>query len=139
MATVATGCTVDVHYTGKLDDGTVFDSSLEREPINFVVGEGQVIAGFEQAVLGMQVGESKNISLTPAEAYGDYDDDLVYTLDKSEIPGEVELGSMLQSNMDGSMTYFTVVDITEVDVTLDGNHPLAGHNLNFDITLVNVK
>lgn len=139
MPEVKQGDTVKVHYTGRLNDGEVFDSSLEREPLEFTVGSGEVIAGFEQAVQGMSPGDTKTVTMSPAEAYGDYDDGMVHKISRSNIPEDVELepGMMVQaSREDNEVIVLTVREIDEESVTLDANHPLAGKDLTFDIELV---
>ena len=135
------GDTVRVHYTGKLDDGTVFDSSVGREPLQFTIGEGQVIAGFEQAAIGMSPDESKTVKIIVDEAYGPYREELVLEVDRSEVPADLnlELGAQLQMRQeDGSVITVVVTDLSESSVTLDANHPLAGEDLTFDIQLVEI-
>ncbi len=139
MSTAQEGSNVEVHYTGTLDDETVFDSSEGREPLPFKVGEGKVIPGFEQAVVGMAEGDSKQVTLSPEDAYGEHQKELVMEVPAGDIPEGVEVGSVLQADMQGQPVYFTVVGMNDEKVTVDGNHPLAGKNLNFDIKLVAVK
>ncbi len=135
------GDTVQVHYTGTLDSGEVFDSSEGREPLEFTVGAGQVIPGFDKAVEGMQVGESREVRIPAEEAYGEYHDELVFALPRSQVPPDltVQPGQMLQVQ-DPQGQLFTVVvrDVTEDALVLDGNHPLAGQALNFQVKLVNI-
>lgn len=138
MAQAKQGDTVKVNYKGTLEDGTVFDSSAEREPLEFKLGDGQIIAGFEKAVIGMETGETKTVSLPPDEAYGDYKDEGKVTVERSALPEDVEpqVGQMYQLTMaDGGMVNVAVVGIEGDDVTLDANHPLAGKDLTFEITL----
>jgi peptidylprolyl isomerase len=133
------GDTVKVHYTGKLEDGTVFDSSVERAPLEFTIGGGQVIPGFEQAVVGMEPGETKTATIPPDEAYGPHRDDMVIEVEKSQFPEEVdpEPGQQFQIRQpDGRALIVTVSNVTEETVMLDANHPLAGQPLTFDIQLV---
>jgi len=128
-----------VHYTGTLADGTVFDSSREREPLEFVVGEGQVIKGFDEAVSNMQIGETKSVTIPAAEAYGPRRDDLVIEVGPEQFAEGVkpEVGMQLQSQGgDGPPTVVTVTQVTDEKITLDANHPLAGHDLTFEIELV---
>jgi len=132
------GSQVEVHYTGTLEDGTVFDSSSKGDPIPFVVGEGKLIPNFESAVIGMQEGETKSMTIPSDEAYGPYRDDMVVKIGKSEVPDGIEVGNVLQSNIQGRDVYFTVIEMDPEVVTLDANHPLAGKDLNFEITLVKV-
>lgn len=142
MSVVKNGDTVKVHYHGTLDDGTVFDSSHERDPLNFTLGQGEIIPGFENAVQGMSQGDSKNVSIPPDEAYGQRQEDNMLQVNQSDIPEEInpEKGMVLQvKTQDGQSRNVTVAEITDETVTLDGNHPLAGENLNFEINLVEVQ
>ena len=136
------GDTVKVHYTGKLEDGTVFDTSIERDPLQFTIGEGQLIPGFEQAVVGMSPGESKTVEIPADEAYGPYREELVMVVDRDQLPEDLqpEVGQQLQIRQpDGQTILVKVIDVSESSVTLDANHPLAGKDLTFDIELVEVK
>ncbi|HEU5209678.1 MAG TPA: peptidylprolyl isomerase [Longimicrobiales bacterium] len=140
MAQVQSGDTVRVHYTGTLDDGTVFDSSKGRDPIEFTVGGGQVIAGFDAAVSGMAEGESKKVTIPAAQAYGERRDELMLQVDRSQFPADVEpqVGQQFQMSQ-GEQNF--VVNVAAVDgeqVTLDANHPLAGQDLTFELELVDV-
>ena len=141
MAQAKKGDTVKVHYTGTLDDGTLFDTSAEREPLKFTVGGGQVIAGFDIAVIDMVPGDKK-VSVIPAsEAYGDYSKDLVTDVDRERFPAdmELEIGQQLQVGLaDGEQAVVMVVDLSDTSVTLDANHPLAGQQLTFEIELVEI-
>ena len=142
MTAVENGDTVKVHYQGTLDDGTVFDSSYERDPLAFTVGQGQIIPGFEQAVEGMEQGEAKKVTVPPEEAYGQRQEENMLQVNRSDIPEDInpEKGMVLQVKTDEDQSrHVTVSDITEETVTLDGNHPLAGENLNFDIEVVEVE
>ena len=133
------GDTVRIHYTGRLDDGTVFDSSEGRDPLEFVVGSGQVIVGFDEAVSGMETGEEKTVTIPADQAYGPHRDDLLINLGRSEIPAGVEpqVGQRLQmSTQDGQTFQVTVREATDEHVVLDANHPLAGQDLTFDIQRV---
>lgn len=142
MPTASEGDTVKVHYTGKLEDGTVFDTSAEREPLEFTLGEGQLIPGFEQAVEGMDVGETKTVNIASDEAYGPRREDLVSQVSKDEFPDEVEpqVNQQFRVNQeDGNSFIVRVSDVQDEEVTLDANHPLAGQDLVFDIELVEIK
>lgn len=144
MSEAKQGDTVKVHYTGRLDDGNQFDSSLEREPLQFVVGQGRVIPGFEQAVVGMSEGETKTVSIPPEQAYGARNEQAIQEVPKSALPeaiqNDLQPGMQLQANdPNGQTMMLTVTDITEEHVTVDANHPLAGQNLNFDLELVEIK
>jgi peptidylprolyl isomerase len=139
MAHAKNGDTVKIHYSGKLDDGTQFDSSEGREPLEFAVGSGQVIPGFEQAVEGMAVGESKSVSIPAEEAYGPHREELVHDLPTSALPEGLtpEVGMQLQGRSgDGQALQVVVTDVKDEAITVDGNHPLAGQALNFSIELV---
>ncbi len=142
MSEAKNGSLVKVHYTGKLDDGTQFDSSVGGNPLEFTVGKGEVIPGFEEAVVGMNVGDSKTVEITPEQAYGEHRQDRVLQMEKEKLPENInpEVGLRLQAKQpDDSVITFTVTDVTEDSVTLDANHPLAGKNLTFDIELVDVQ
>jgi peptidylprolyl isomerase len=135
------GDTVAVHYTGSLANGTVFDSSAGRDPLQFVLGRGQLIRGFEQATLGMSTGESKTVVIPAEEAYGPHLPQLVLTKSWSELPPDwgPEAGDQLPlTQADGSVIWATVTEVTEAGVTLDANHRLAGKDLTFEIELVEI-
>jgi peptidylprolyl isomerase len=139
MKQVGDGNTIRIHYTGRLDDGTIFDSSKEREPLEFTMGSGDIIKGFEDAVRGMTVGELKTIRITSGEAYGPYRDDLVMSINKSQLPPDIEVmqGAMLSlRHPDGRMIDAMIAEVTADSVTLDANHPLAGEDLTFELELV---
>lgn len=141
MTQAKQGDTVTVHYTGKLDDGTVFDSSEGRDPLEFSIGSGSVIPGFEQAVIGMSPGDAKTTTIASEEAYGPYYDDRVVVVDRQQIPAElpVDIGAQLQIQQQGGMVIPVIVtDVTDGEVTLDANHPLAGEDLTFEIRLVSI-
>lgn len=136
---VQNGSRVKVHYTGKLDDGSVFDTSLQegREPLEFTIGEGKMIPGFENGLLGMEIGEKKTIAMSPGDAYGETRDDLLFEVPISNVPPNVEVGATLQAEFEqGVPVIFTVTDIKNDTVVLDGNHPLAGKNLTFEVEVV---
>lgn len=142
MSTAKQGDTVQIHYTGKLDDGTVFDSSEGREPLAVTLGEGQVIPGFEAAALGMEVGETKEARLDVADAYGERRDDLLLEVPREQLPDEleVEVGTPLQLQQpDGQAVPVTVAKLDDEQVVLDANHPLAGQPLIFELTLVAIQ
>lgn len=135
------GDTVQVHYTGKLDDGSVFDSSAGRDPLEFTVGAGQVIPGFEQAVEGMAVGQTKTVTIPAAEAYGDRVAEAVLQVPREQLPPDLEpeVGQQLvMQSRDGRQIPIVVVEVTEDSITIDANHPLAGRDLTFEIELVSV-
>lgn len=142
MSQAKSGDTVKIHYTGTLDDGTQFDSSQGREPLEFEVGSGQVIPGFDKAVEGMAVGDSKSVRIEADEAYGPRHEQLVQEVDRSLLPDHLdpEAGMALQSSSpDGQVTQFVVTDVSDASITVDANHPLAGQALSFDIELVAIK
>lgn len=136
MAATA-GDKVRVHYTGRLDDGTIFDSSQGRDPIEFTLGTQAVIPGFESAVVGLEVGESRTVVIGPEDAYGVYHDDRVAEVERSALPDDLtpEVGMVLRGQGQGGEMLVTIIDVSDDRVTLDGNHPLAGKQLTFDIEL----
>ena len=141
MSQAKSGDTVRIHYTGTLDDGTEFDSSRGREPLEFALGSGMVIPGFDSAVEGMSVGDAKSVKIEPDQAYGARHDQLVQEVPKSALPDDLEptVGMQLQSQSpDGQVMVFVIAAIGDDTITVDGNHPLAGQALNFDIELVEI-
>ncbi len=141
MADAKSGDTVKVHYTGKLEDGTVFDTSAERDPLEFTIGSGNVIPGFENAVIGMNPGETKTEKIPCEQAYGPRHDEMIQTIERTAIPADipVEEGQRLQvSQPGGEPLVVTVTNVTDDSVTLDGNHMLAGKDLLFEIELVEI-
>ncbi len=141
MSNAKSGDTVKIHYTGTLDDGSQFDSSTGRDPLEFEVGSGQVIPGFDKAVEGMAVGDSKNVRIEAVDAYGPRHQQLVQEVDRSLLPDDLDPkeGMTLQSSSpDGQTMQFTVTAVAEETITVDANHPLAGEALSFDIELVEI-
>jgi peptidylprolyl isomerase len=141
MTTAKQGDTVKVHYTGKLDDGTVFDSSRDQDLLEFKVGEGQVIPGFESSIEGMSAGETKTVTIPSESAYGPRREEMVAEVGRGELPENIEFekGQQLQiPQEDGELIILTIMDITDETVTLDANHPLAGKDLTFEIELVEI-
>ncbi len=139
--TAKNGDTVKVHYTGKLQDGTVFDSSMSREPLEFAIGSGNIIPGFENAVIGMNPGDSKTETIPAENAYGPHREEMVLVVERGQIPEDVavEVGQQLQiRQQEGQVIPVIVTDISDSQVTLDANHPLAGEDLVFDIELVGI-
>jgi peptidylprolyl isomerase len=134
------GQTVQIHYTGRLADGTVFDTSAERDPLQFTLGEGQVIPGFEQAVLGMEQGQQQTVTIPSTEAYGEAREDLVFSVPRIQLPSDIQpnVGQRLQMQQDGQVSVVVVREVTDEAVTLDANHPLAGQDLIFDLELVGI-
>lgn len=141
MTQAKSGDTVKVHYTGKLEDGTVFDTSVEDEPLEFTVGSGMVIPGFEQAVVGMAPGETKVEKITADEAYGPYQQEMVMQVEREAMPAdfEPEVGQQLEiQRPGGEVIQVVITDVNEGAVTLDANHPLAGMDLIFEIELLEI-
>jgi peptidylprolyl isomerase len=141
MAKAKNGDTVKVHYKGRLEDGTVFDSSADRQPYEFTIGKSRIIPGFAEAVIGMKPGESKTAKIPAAKAYGPLRKEMIVVVDRDKIPGHLkpEIGQRLQINQaDGQRVPVKVVKVTQSKVTLDANHPLAGKDLTFDIELVEI-
>ena len=141
MAGAEQGNTVKVHYTGTLADGSVFDTSQERGPLQVVIGSGSLIAGFEQALLGMSQGENKVVTIAAVDAYGAPQAELVYQVERSEIPSEVSVevdAILMATDSDGNDVRLTVRAVDDASVTLDANHPLAGHDLTFAIEMVEI-
>ena len=139
---VESGSTVQVHYKGTLKDGEIFDSSEGRQPLEFVVGSGQVINGFDKAVRDMNVGEKKTVNIPVEEAYGERTQDALVSIPRTDFPADIEpeVGMELQMSDDqGHVFPVIVAEVADESVILDANHPLAGHDLTFDITLVDVK
>jgi peptidylprolyl isomerase len=139
MSKVIDGSKVKVHYTGKLNDGTVFDSSQDRDPLEFTVGQGQVIQGFEDAVRGMESGDSRNVTIECEKAYGQRRDDMILEIPRDNFPDEIppNVGQQLMlRHPEGQEFPALIVDVTDDKITLDANHPLAGEDLNFEIKLV---
>lgn len=142
MTQAKMGSRVKVHYKGSLDDGRVFDSSLGSEPLEFIIGGGQVISGFEDAVIGMSKGEKKTTKITSDKAYGPYFQEMVVAFDRTELPKDLrpEVGQVLQfRRSDGYRIQVLVAAVSETSVTFDGNHPLAGKDLTFEIELIEIE
>lgn len=141
MAGAEQGNTVKVHYTGTLVDGSVFDSSQDREPLQVVIGSGSLIPGFEQALIGMAQGENKVVIITADDAYGAPRDELIYQIERSEIPSEISVevdAILMATDSDGNDVQLTVRALDGASVTLDANHPLAGQDLTFVIEMVEI-
>ena len=141
MSTIKDGSTVKVHYTGQLKDGSVFDSSIQRDPLEFTMGKGQLIPGFEKAIEGLAVGESTTANIPAAEAYGDPNPEMIVEVEKAQLPADMEpeVGLQLQLNQpDGQAIPVQITAVNEDKVTLDANHPLAGQDLTFQIEVVEI-
>ena len=143
MSQVKENDTVKVHYTGKLADGQVFDSSVERgEPMEFTMGQGQLIPGFEKGLIDMKVNEKKTVNIVKEEAYGEPREELVQEVQKSQLPEEIkpEVGmGLVSKSPDGQEMNLVVKDIKDDTIVVDGNHPLAGKDLVFDLEVVEIK
>lgn len=142
MSQVKKDDTVRVHYTGKLADGQVFDSSLEREPIEFTMGQGQLIPGFEKGLLDMKVNEKKTVNVPSDEAYGAPRQELVQEVEKSQLPEEIkpEVGmGLVSKSPDGQEMNLVVAEVKDDTIVVDGNHPLAGKDLTFELEVVEIK
>lgn len=136
------GDKVQVHYEGRLDDGTTFDSSHGRDPIEFTIGEGEVVPGFEEAVTGMTAGEKKTAKISAEDAYGERMDDLMFSVSRDQVPQDmdVKVGDQLSVGLpSGETVPMQVASLDDQSVTLDANHPLAGKDLTFDLELVEIK
>lgn len=138
---VKNGDRVAVHYTGKLSDGSVFDSSRDRDPLEFVLGQRNVIPGFEKAILGMESGETKTATVPASEAYGEHQPEMIVEFERDKIPPDldVQVGQQLQvQTTSGQSLPARVIDTSDSGVTLDANHPLAGKDLTFEIEVVKI-
>ena len=141
MTQVKDGDTVKIHYTGKLDDGTLFDTSADDDPLEFTVGKHEVIPGMEDALIGMEPGDEKTITIPSENAYGPYHEEMVVVVNRSEFPEEMEIEVDQQLSVVLEDEQSIIVTVTEIDgdnVTLDANHPLAGEDLTFEIQLVEI-
>ena len=141
MKKVETNSTVILNYTGKLEDGSVFDSSLVegREPLKATLGKNELIGGFENGLVGMSIGEKKTVEIDPENAYGEILDHLIQEVDKTQMPGDVEIGTALQAQTQMGSVNFVVKEVKEGTVILDANHPLAGKKLIFDLEVLEVE
>ncbi|NLF15440.1 MAG: peptidylprolyl isomerase [Anaerolineaceae bacterium] len=142
MTRAKIGDTVRVHYMGKLDDGTVFDTTMTHEPVEFTIGSRQVIPGFEQAVIGLEPGESVTVRVPALKAFGAYRPEMVQSVHPSQLPDgmEPEVGQQLQiPRSDGEPFLVRVTEVSDASITLDANHPLAGQDLTFNVRLVEIK
>jgi FKBP-type peptidyl-prolyl cis-trans isomerase SlpA len=142
MSQVKENNTVKVNYTGKLSDGQVFDSSEGREPLEFTLGQGQIIPGFEKGIIDMKVNEKKTITIAKEEAYGEINEDLKQEVPKTELPQDIEpeVGmGLVSKSPDGQEINLHIVEVNEETIIVDGNHPLAGQDLIFDIELLEIK
>jgi FKBP-type peptidyl-prolyl cis-trans isomerase 2 len=142
MSAAKEGDLVKVHYTGKLADGTIFDSSRDKKPLEFKIRGGEMIVGFDKAVAGMSVGDKKSVTISSKDAYGDYNEALIHEIERTQLPPDLEpkVGLQLEGTKDdGKRVLFTVIKISEDNITLDANHPLAGKELIFDLELMEIN
>lgn len=141
MEKITKNSTVTVNYTGKFEDGVVFDTSLMegRDPLTATLGQGQLIPGFENGLLEMSVGESKTINVSSSEAYGDVNPSMFFEIEKSQLPEGVQVGTMLQNTDQNGPSVVRVAEIKEETIVLDANHPLAGKNLIFEVEVLDVQ
>jgi FKBP-type peptidyl-prolyl cis-trans isomerase 2 len=137
---ITQGSTVEVHYTGRFLDGEVFDSSEGKDPLQFEIGSGQIIPGFEDAIMGKSIGEKVSVTVAPEQAYGPIREDLLVEVPTDKMPGPVEVGQLLQADGgDGGVVQVIVKEVKEDVIIIDGNHPLAGQDLVFDIEVVSIQ
>lgn len=133
---------ISVHYTGTLSNGEVFDSSVNREPLAFTVGAGQMIAGFDSAVVGMELNEKKSVTIPANEAYGEVKPEMIQKITKDQLPPDLQpqVGQQLASQLpSGQQIVVTVSEVTEEGITIDANHPLAGKDLTFEIEIITIN
>ncbi len=140
MKKVEKGATIKVHYKGTLNNGELFDTSENREPLQFCVGDGSMIQGFDAGVVGMELNETKTITIPCNEAYGEVRNELLYEVDKSQMPPDVKVGmDLVSQEKDGQQMRVKVAEIKDTSVIVDANHPLAGNDLTFEMTVVEIS
>jgi FKBP-type peptidyl-prolyl cis-trans isomerase SlpA len=141
MTQITNGSSVSVNYTGRLEDGTIFDTSVQegREPLTATLGQGQLIPGFENGLIGMTVGEKKTIEIDPSDAYGEVNPQMVSEVPLTQVPEGVKVGDQLQGQNQYGPVNVVVKEVTESTVILDMNHPLAGKKLIFDLEVVSMN
>ena len=142
MSQVKENNTIKVNYTGKLSNGQIFDTSEGKEPIEFILGQGRLIPGFEKGLIDMKLNEKKTIEIAKDQAYGDVNDNLIQEINKAELPQDMEpkVGmGLVSKSPDGKEINLMVVEVKDESIVIDGNHPLAGHDLIFDIEVVEIK
>jgi peptidylprolyl isomerase len=141
MASVKQGDTVKIHYTGKMENGEVFDSSRDREPLEFKLGGGGIIPGFEAAVMGMNPSDTKTVNIPSDQAYGPKMDQLIFEVERTQLPEDMEPQAGMQlgvTNPEGKQVPVWILEVMEKTIKLDGNHPLADKDLIFDLELVEI-
>jgi FKBP-type peptidyl-prolyl cis-trans isomerase 2 len=136
---IENGKKVTLHYKGKHEDGSVFDESTGKDPLEFTIGANQVIPGFELGVIGLEAGDNKTIEIEPKDAYGDFRDDLLAEVPRANVPEGTEVGTQLQTEINGQPVPVTVKEIKDETIVIDANHPLAGKKLIFDLEVVGVE
>jgi FKBP-type peptidyl-prolyl cis-trans isomerase 2 len=142
MSQVKENNTIKVNYTGKLSNGQIFDTSEGKEPIEFVLGQGRLIPGFEKGLIDMKLNEKKTIEIAKDQAYGDVNDNLIQEIKRTELPQDMEpkVGmGLVSKSPDGKEINLMVVEVKDESIVIDGNHPLAGHDLIFDVEVVEIK
>lgn len=142
MSQVKENNTVKVHYVGKLSDGQVFDTSEGKEPLEFTLGQGKLIAGFEKGLIDMELNEKKTIIISKEEAYGESREDLIQEVDKSQLPEDItpEVGmGLVSKSADGNEMNLLIVEVKEASIVIDGNHPLAGKELTFELEVIGIQ
>ena len=141
MNTIKNGDSVSVNYTGKEEDGSIFDTSLQerREPLNATLGQNQLIPGFESGLIGMTIGETKTIEIEPDMAYGNYNPSLTQEISKDQVPADVKVDDMLQGMSQNGPINVRIAEIKESTVVIDMNHPLAGKKLIFDLEVISIN
>ncbi|SEA52780.1 FKBP-type peptidyl-prolyl cis-trans isomerase 2 [Flavobacterium gillisiae] len=142
MIQVRENNTVKVHYVGKLSDGQVFDTSEGKEPLEFTLGQGKLIPGFEKGLIDMKLNEKKTITISQEDAYGEARQDLIQEVDKSQLPEDItpEVGmGLVSKSSDGNEMNLLIVKVKEATIVIDGNHPLAGKELIFDLEVVDIQ
>lgn len=138
MPEVKDGDRVTIHYRGTLKDGEEFDSSFDREPLSFVAGSEELIPGMSKAVIGMKVGDKKTVTIPPEEAYGDRQEEMIIQVERSQLPEDAKVGAMLGLSTPDGQFHAVLTELGDDQATLDGNHPLAGNTLVFEIEVVSV-
>lgn len=141
MRQIKIGDTVTVHYTGKLEDGTIFDSSLSegRQPLESVLGNNMLIKGFEDGLVGLSEGDKRTLEIEPSEGYGEYQEGMINEIPKAQVPENVKVGEMLQGMTQMGPINVKIIDVKEETVVIDANHPLAGKKLIFEVEVLSVK
>lgn len=138
MAQASKGDTVRLHYTGRLSNGTVFDTTSDSDPLQFTIGQGEVIDGVDQAVIGMEEGQQKTVTVTPEQGFGEHNAALKQTISRNELPGEIKVGDRLRAVQGDREIQVWVSELRDDEAVVDANHPLAGQTLTFELELVSI-